>query len=102
MKRSWRRNLSRLALLVILSSAAIDAAETREETEVYAVWTKDTLVLVYTGVRHCGSPYPMQQFLVSTDGGQTWRKHRTTLEGADFSWLSEKDGRVWMAGEHYA
>jgi hypothetical protein len=44
----------------------------------------------------------LQQFHVSTDGGHTWKKHRTTLEGADFSSLSEKDGRVWLAGEHYA
>lgn len=102
MKVSWRNRLSPMFLLVTFSVAAIAVAQTQEETEVYAVWTKDTLVLVYTGVRHCDGAYPLLQFLVSTDGGHTWKKRRTTLEGADFSSLSEKDGKVWMAGEHYA
>jgi len=98
----WRKSLSWMMLLVFLSGGTIAVAQVHEETEVYAVWTRETFVLVYTGVRHCNSPYPLQQFLVSTDGGHTWKRRRTTLEGADFSSLSEKDGKLWMAGQHYA
>jgi hypothetical protein len=103
MKLFWRKSLSRLILLVNFSGMALGVPGVREETEVYAVWTKDTFVLLYTGVRRCNNPYPLPQFLVSTDSGHTWKKRRTTLEGgADFSSLSEKDGKLWMAGENTA
>jgi hypothetical protein len=103
MEMPLRKCLLRIVLLATFSSPAIAVAQVHEETDVYAVWTKETFVLVYTGVNRCNAPYPLPQFLVSTDSGHTWKKRRTTLEGgADFSSLSEKDGKLWMAGENTA
>jgi hypothetical protein len=44
----------------------------------------------------------MAVLFVSTDAGRTWKRRGPWLEGYKFTFLYEKDGRVWITGEHTA
>ena len=44
---------------------------------------------------------PVQMF-VSTDGGHAWKKGGPGLAGYEYKFLSQKDGKVWIVGEHTA
>jgi len=40
--------------------------------------------------------------MVSTDGGRSWKRRGPALPGYEFVSFFEKDGKVWIAGEHSA
>lgn len=49
---------------------------------------------------YSGASYP--QLYVSDDRGRTWRRRGPSMNGNEFTLLSEKDGKVWIAGYHTA
>lgn len=70
------------------------------------LWQQDGRILLFTDQDYpCAfeSPsYDPVQMFVSTDGGHTWKKGGPGLSGYEYMFLSAKDGKVWIVGEHTA
>ena len=70
------------------------------------LWAQPGRLLLFTEHRYpCAfedpHPDPVRMF-VSTDGGRTWKKGGPGLDGDKYKFLSQKDGKVWIVGEHTA
>ena len=70
------------------------------------LWQQDGRILLFTDQDYpCAFENPSYdpvQMFVSTDGGHTWKKGGPGLVGYEYMFLSAKDGKVWIVGEHTA
>src|SRR5262249_13580099 len=104
MRSSLRRGLEHLLLTVVLVSVAIGICHAQAGAiDVRGVWAQGNTILVFANVEPCNDSYPppgVAVLMVSTDAGHTWKEGGISLAGYEFEFLYEKDGKVWIAGEH--
>lgn len=96
--RDWRA----LVVAAFLASAA-QTLQAQEYLEADAILVQDKVIVLFTRARCANSPPPgTAQLLVSTDGGHSWKKSGPALDGYEFTSILQKDGKVWIVGEHTA
>lgn len=104
MRRSVARGIQHLLLAVALAFLATSLCHAQKgRADVYGVWAQGNTILVFANVdpcSHCCPPPGVAVMLASTDGGRTWKKGGPSLAGYEFGFMYEKDGKVWIAGEH--
>jgi hypothetical protein len=105
--QSRKRKLGHLIFALVLASIATRTSHAQGNIEATGVWAQDNTIVLLTRITQqppCRFFVPpgMAMLMVSTGAGRTWKRRGPWLEGHIFTFLSEKDGRVWITGEHTA
>jgi hypothetical protein len=93
-----------LAPLVAFAASIGLVATGQENVTPEGIFALNDSVVLFTKVLSCNnqSDLPAAQIFVSADGGATWAKRGPGLEGSEFEYAYERDGKLWIAGEHTA
>jgi hypothetical protein len=91
-----------LVVATLLISAA-RALQAQEYIEADAILVQDNAIILFTRAGCADFPPPgIAQLLVSTDGGRSWKKSGPALAGYEFTSIYQRDGKVWILGQHTA
>ncbi len=95
------------ACLVAFAASLAFAASGQEDVLPDGIFVLNDAVVLFTTVHKvlsCSaqSQIPAVQIFISTDRGKTWTKRGPELEGSQFQYVYENEGRLWVAGEHTA
>lgn len=95
---------SKILLLLVALPVFLQGVPKAERSDGKGIWACGKTVLLFTKVRPCieEQEIPSAQILASTDGGRSWTKRGSRIEGSDFEFLHETEGQVWIAGFHTA
>src|SRR5262249_24373164 len=86
---------------VLISSPR--ALQGQDYIEADAILPQDKAIILFTRARCANYPTPgTAQLMVSTDGGRSWKKSGPALDGYEFTSVYQRDGKVWILGEHTA
>jgi hypothetical protein len=107
MRQLLNKGLAHFLLAMGLASIATQVSHAQGNIEASGVWAQDNTILLFTQITQqppCTFYVPpgMAMLLVSTDAGRTWKRRGPWLEGYRFTFLDQRDGRVWVTGEHTA
>jgi hypothetical protein len=105
MRVTLAKRLGHLVLVMMLASTITQVCHGQPGSiEARGVWVEGSTILLLANVSPCHHDfYPppgVAVLLLSTDGGRTWKKRGPGLAGYEFESLYERDGKVWIAGEH--
>lgn len=100
--REWVLLLSTLAMVT-----AAPGLTRKENVFAYGIWSHKKDVVVLAQVYPCFpeqqlAPPGAAQLFVSRDGGARWEKSGAPLEGREFDYVHEDEGRLWIVGEYTA
>jgi hypothetical protein len=108
MRQSLKRELGHLLFAMVVASIASPMCRAQVDIEASGVWAQGNTIVLLTQITQMQPPCKffvppgMPMLLVSNDAGRTWKRRGPWLEGYIFTFLGEKDGKVWIAGEHTA
>src|SRR5262249_52445638 len=102
MQENALRNWQVLGFATFLVSAA-PPLQAQENIEADANLVQNKAILLFTRAGCVDWPPPgIAQLLVSTDSGRSWNKSGPALAGYEFTSVYQRDGKVWILGQHTA
>lgn len=89
-----------VAFLLLIATCALEG---QGNVSADGVLVESNMTVLFTRA-HCKESPPAggAQLLISTDGGRSWKRRGPRLDGYEFDFASQKDGKVWIAGQHTA